>query len=265
MTTSCPSCPLGFENTKSVRNAVPLKAVDPFGLVSVPSIGAPSPGMVTPPPETGVGEGVAPGALLDEPPDGATDSGGVLGLPPPPPPAPLLEAGPIVGMPADARAPLMSAFRLSSGGGTASEAALWIEGLSRNSHASTSRTSRTISASSALRNHGGRMDSWSIVPSRLIGRPPSGVTNSWNGRVFGWPRQNRFVGLTLTLANPAIPGSTTTDGGLTSNFSRRSASVASTTALRRVLPRLSTARSCDPEPDPRDVRGTSSAWGSEKA
>ena len=50
-----------------------------------------------------------------------------------------------------------------------------------------------------------------------------------------------------------------------SNFSWRSASVASISALRRALPRLSTARSWLPEPEPRDVRGTSSAYGSRNA
>src|SRR5437763_2464097 len=182
VTTSPPSWAFGFEKTKSVRNAVPSNVAESLFWVRLPSIGAPSPGMITPPPPAGVGVGVAPGALLDDPaPDGAADSGGVLA--PPPPPAPLLDSGPMVGMPADARAPLMSALRLWSGEATASEAALWIDGLSRNSHASTSRTRSTISASSALRNHGGRIDSWSMVPSRLIGRPPSGVTNSWKGLV----------------------------------------------------------------------------------
>ena len=119
-------------------------------------------------------------------------------------------------------------------------------------------------ASSAFRNHGGRIDSCSSVPSSVIGRPPSGLTNSWKGRVFGWPRQKRLAGLTRILAKAAMPGSTTTAGGLTSNLRLRSASVASISADRRWLPRLSTARSCDPELEPREVRGTSSAYGSRK-
>ena len=45
--------------------------------------------------------------------------------------------------------------------------------------------SSTIRASSALRNQGGRTDSWSSVPSIVIGVPPSGLTNSWNGARLG--------------------------------------------------------------------------------
>ena len=99
----------------------------------------------------------------------------------------------------------------------------------------------------------------------VIGVPPSGRTNSWNGRVFGCPRQNRLTGLTRTFAKPAIPGSTTTPGGLMSNLSWRSASVPSTPAFRRALPRLSIARSWVPPRDPREVRGASSVNGSRKA
>src|SRR3954447_23998734 len=89
-TTTAPSWPFGFENTKSVRNVVPLNAVDGLFWLSVPSIGAPSPGITTPPPPAAVGVGVAPGGLLDDepPPDGAADAGAVLA---PPPPPPLLE------------------------------------------------------------------------------------------------------------------------------------------------------------------------------
>ena len=62
-----------------------------------------------------------------------------------------------------------------------------------------------------------------------------------------------------------MPGSTTTPGGFTSNSRSRSASAASTSAFRRTLPRLSTARSWLPERLPREVRGTSSANGSMNA
>ena len=55
-------------------------------------------------------------------------------------------------------------------------------------------------------NQGGRTASWSSVPSRVTGIPPSGRTMSWNGRVFGVPRQKSFAGLTRTLAKPAMPG-----------------------------------------------------------
>ena len=126
---------------------------------------------------------------------------------------------------------------------------------------STRAISSTISAISALMNQGGSTDSWSSVPSIVIGVPPSGFTNSWNGRVLGWPRQNRLTGLTRILAN-RHPGLDDHAGGLMSNLRLRSASVPSTSALSRALPRLSMARSWDPEPDPREVRGASSANGS---
>jgi hypothetical protein len=108
--------------------------------------------------------------------------------------APPLFSGPIGGMPADSNASLMSATRLCRGDATASDAALWMDGLSRKNQKIRARIRSPISASIALRNQGGRTDSWSIVPSSVIGRPPSGVTNSWNGRVLGWPRQKRFSG-----------------------------------------------------------------------
>ena len=167
-----------------------------------------------------------------------------------------------MGSPAAPSASLTSALRLASGDATASLAAVWIVGLSSSSQISTRAISSTISAISAFMNQGGSTDSWSSVPSIVIGVPPSGFTNSWNGRVLGWPRQNRLTGLTRIFANPAIPGSTTTPGGLMSNLRLRSASVPSTSALSRALPRLSMARSWDPEPDPREVRGASSANGS---
>src|SRR4029453_8165653 len=127
-TTTAPSCPLGLENTKSVRNAVPLNVAvgDPW--LSVPSTGAPRPGMTTPPPP-GVGVGVLPGGRLESPPDGGAPDPGASGGGWAPP----LSFGPIVGMPADASASLTPASRLASGDATASEAALWIDGLGRNS------------------------------------------------------------------------------------------------------------------------------------
>src|SRR3954469_6055636 len=86
-TTTAPSWPFGLENTKSVRNVVPLNAVEGLFWFRVPSIGAPRPGMTAPPPLAPVGVGVVPGALLDvPPPDGAAEAGGVLDPPPPPPP-----------------------------------------------------------------------------------------------------------------------------------------------------------------------------------
>ena len=123
-------------------------------------------------------------------------------------------------------------------------------------------SSRAIRAITARANHGGSTASWSSAPSRVTGGAPSERTTSWNGRVFGDPRQKRLTGLTWTLANAAIPGSTTTPGGLTSNSRLRSTSAASTSAFRRTLPRLSTARSWLAERLPREVRGTSSANGS---
>ena len=181
---------------------------------------------------------------------------------PPAASAPALGSGPMVGRPAAPSASLTSALRLASGEATASLAAVWMVGLSSSSQMSTSAISSTISASSALKNQDGSIDSWSSVPSMVIGTPPSGLTNSWNGRVLGWPRQNRLTGLTRTLAKPAMPGSTRTPGGLMSNFRLRSASVPSTSALRRALPRLSIARSWVPVREPREVRGASSANGS---
>ena len=222
-----------------------------------PSIGLPSPGMTT----TGDADGpVEAGAAAGRPAARGTGRRGRAATA-----AAATGAAGIVGRPAELRALLTSALRLASGDATASVTAESMLGLSSSSQIRTRAISSTISASRAFRNHDGSMDSWSSVPSIVIGVPPSGRTNSWNGRVFGWPRQNRLTGLTLTFAKPAIPGSTTTPGGLMSNLSCRSASVPSTSAFRRALPRLSTARSCVPVRDPRDVRGASSANGSENA
>jgi hypothetical protein len=114
-------------------------------------------------------------------------------------------------------------------------------------------------------NQGGRIDSWTRVPSTVTGVGPIESSTTWNGRVWEGPRQKVRRGFTASLAKVAVPGSAVMPGGRSSNSSSRSGSTALSVPLIGALPRLSMARSCDAPRLPRDVRGASSAKTSLKA
>src|SRR5438309_3905138 len=146
----------------------------------------------------------------------------------------------------------------ASGAATASLAADWIAGFKRGAQRMAARTRRASRAATAFMVQGGRTASCSITPSTVTGGVDWGLTTTWNGWVLGGPFKNRLMGRTDNLVKDAVLGSVTSPAG--ENRKRRlpSASLASRSALRRTLPRLSTASSWRAWLRPRDVRGMSS-------
>src|SRR3954447_19387580 len=101
-------------------------------------------------------------------------------------------------------------------GATTSWAWVLICGFTNVNHKTTSSRISASTASTAFQNHFGKIATWIIDPSSAIGGWPSDVANTAKGLVLLAPRQKALAGVTLSVANCAVPGATVSCAGTNS-------------------------------------------------